>query len=144
MIELDDTDLALLALLSDDGRATFSDLATRVNLSVAATKRRVDRLRAQQVITGFTATIDPAALGRPVEAFTEVRYVGTSQPDEMIQEMTQIPEVESVYTIAGDPDMLVRVRARDHAHLQQIINHLRRGGKATGTKTMIVLGSWHR
>ncbi|WP_238534780.1 Lrp/AsnC family transcriptional regulator [Gordonia polyisoprenivorans] len=80
MVELDDVDLQLLALLSDDGRATFSDLSSRVNLSVAATKRRVDRLRAQNVITGFTATIDQAALGRPVEAFTEVRYVGTSHP----------------------------------------------------------------
>ncbi|MEP9394980.1 Lrp/AsnC family transcriptional regulator [Gordonia sp. VNK1] len=144
MVQLDDVDLHLLALLSDDGRATFSDLASRVNLSVAATKRRVDRLRAQNVITGFTATVDHAALGRPAEAFTEVRYVGTSQPDEMMAEMTQIPEVEAVYTIAGDPDMLVKVRARDHSHLQQVINHLRRGGKATGTKTMIVLGSWHR
>lgn len=144
MIELDDIDRTLLALLRNDGRATFSDLAARVSLSVAATKRRVDRLRAQGVITGFTTTVDQTTLGWNVTAFTEIRYAGTSGPDEMMRAMTEIPEVAAVYTIAGEPDMLVELRARDHYHLQSIINRLRRGGKATGTKTMIILDAWHR
>ncbi len=144
MIDLDATDHSLLQLLTTNGRATYSELASRVGLSIAATKRRVDRLCAEGVITGFTAQVDQSKLGWTVEAFTEVRFLGTVAPEEMLRSTAQIPEVEAVYTIAGDPDMLVKMRARDHAHLQEVITRLRRRGKATGTKTMIVLGAWRR
>jgi Lrp/AsnC family leucine-responsive transcriptional regulator len=144
MAELDSTDRTLLQLLTINGRATYSELASRVGLSIAATKRRVDRLSTEGVITGFTAHVDQSKLGWAVEAFTEVRFLGTTTPDEMIRLTAEIPEVEAVFTIAGDPDMLVKLRARDHAHLQDVINRLRRRGKPIGTKTMIVLAAWHR
>ncbi|MGV9863366.1 Lrp/AsnC family transcriptional regulator [Rhodococcus koreensis] len=140
----DSIDLELLQLLSRDGRATYSEMASRVGLSVAAVKRRVDRLQSVGVITGFTVEIDRTKLGWTVETFTEVRYSGSADSDEMIQVMKGVEEVESVYTIAGDPDILVKINARDHGHLQQVINRLRRGGQAIGTKSMIVLSSWHR
>ncbi|MCQ8828684.1 Lrp/AsnC ligand binding domain-containing protein [Streptomyces malaysiensis] len=55
-----------------------------------------------------------------------------------------VPEVQAVFTIAGDPDALVNVRVRDIEHLQQVIDALRRAGQVTGTKTLTVLGSWTR
>ncbi|MDW6065105.1 Lrp/AsnC ligand binding domain-containing protein [Streptomyces sp. FXJ1.4098] len=55
-----------------------------------------------------------------------------------------MPEVQAVFTIAGDPDALVHVRVRDIEHLQQVIDGLRRAGQVTGTKTLMVLGSWTR
>ena len=55
-----------------------------------------------------------------------------------------VPEVQSIFTIAGDPDALVRVRVRDVAHLQEVIDTLRTAGTVTGTKTLLVLGAWNR
>ncbi|BBJ45602.1 hypothetical protein SSPO_083200 [Streptomyces antimycoticus] len=52
--------------------------------------------------------------------------------------------MQAVFTIAGDPDALVNVRVRDIEHLQQVIDALRRVGQVTGTKTLMVLGSWTR
>ena len=51
---VDTVDKEILRLLEADGRATFSDLAGQVGLSVAAVKRRVDRMRNSGVNTGFT------------------------------------------------------------------------------------------
>lgn len=142
--DVDDTDRKLLHLLREDGRRTFSEMAADVGLSVAAVKRRVDRLRAIGVITGFTVQIDHAKLGWGIEAFTELRYAGSTSVGEILRSTTALNEVQAVHTIAGDPDALVQLRVRDIAHLQQVIDTLRRGGNVTGTKTLMVLGSWTR
>ncbi|MEU7815369.1 Lrp/AsnC family transcriptional regulator [Pseudonocardia sp. NPDC049154] len=141
---IDPIDHRLLALLQEDGRRTYSDMAGIVGLSVAAVKRRVDRLQEIGVITGFTAQIDHARLGWGVEAFTELRYAGTTRVADIVGTASTVPEVQSIFTIAGDPDALVRVRVRDVAHLQEVIDTLRTAGTVTGTKTLLVLGAWNR
>lgn len=142
--EVDDIDHALLRLLQADGRRTFADMATRVGLSTAATKRRVDRLRESGVITGFTVQVDHRKLGWPVEAFSEIRYAGATSVTDIVETASRHPEVQAVYTIAGDLDALVQVRVRDLEHLQEVVDRLRRGGAVIGTRTLMVLGGWTR
>lgn len=144
MAEVDPIDHRLLALLQEDGRRTYSEMAGLVGLSVAAVKRRVDRLQEIGVITGFTAQIDHAKLGWGVEAFTELRYAGTTRVSDIVATASTVPEVQAIFTIAGDPDALVQVRVRDVAHLQEVIDTLRNAGTVTGTKTLLVLGAWTR
>ena len=142
--DVDDVDRSLLRMLRADGRRTYSDMAAQVGLSVAAVKRRVDRLREVGVITGFTVQLDHAKLGWGIQAFTELRYLGTTGPREIVASVASMPEVQAVFTIAGDPDALVWLRARDIAHLQEVIDRMRRGGSVTGTKTLMVIGTWTR
>ena len=142
--ELDDLDRRLVELLIEDGRRTFAELGRIVGLSVPAAKRRVDRLCELGVITGFTARVDYARLGWGIEAFTEVRYTGTTDIETITREATSVPEVQAVYTIAGDPDALFRVRVRDIPHFQRVIDSLRRSRRVTGTKTLMVISAWHR
>ncbi|SDJ36317.1 Lrp/AsnC family transcriptional regulator [Streptomyces indicus] len=142
--ELDDTDHQLLRLLQADGRRTFSEMAPEVGLSVAAVKRRVDRMRESGVIKGFTVQVDHAKLGRGIEAFTELRFAGTTSVGDILASASRAPEVQAVFTIAGDLDALVHMRVRDIAHLQEVIDRLRGSGKVIGTRTLMVLGSWTR
>jgi Lrp/AsnC family leucine-responsive transcriptional regulator len=144
MADIDRIDERLLQMLTEDGRRTFSDMATEVGLSVGAVKRRIDRLRADGVITGFTVRIDQAKLGWGVEAFTELRFGGRTRVADIIGTARGLAEVQAVYTIAGDPDALVHLRVRDMHHLQDVIDGLRRTGQVTGTKTLMVLGHWMR
>jgi Lrp/AsnC family leucine-responsive transcriptional regulator len=140
MEELDGTDLEILALLQQDGRRSVADMATRVTLSAPAVKRRMDRLERIGVITGYTVLVDHAALGRPLEAFCELRFNGTTRVDDIAGIGQGIPEVHAVFTMAGDPDALVWIRVRDVTDLRRVIDLLRRSGKVTGTKTLMVLG----
>ncbi|GAA3717020.1 Lrp/AsnC family transcriptional regulator [Streptomyces tremellae] len=144
MTDVDETDHRLLRLLREDGRRTYSEMAAEVGLSVAAVKRRVDRLRETGVITGFTARVDHARLGRAIEAFVELRFAGTTPVREIVASAYTVPEVQAVFTMAGDPDALLHVRVRDLDHLQHVIDGLRRSDQITGTKTLMVLGSWSR
>ncbi|MER7011497.1 Lrp/AsnC family transcriptional regulator [Saccharopolyspora sp. NPDC000359] len=141
---LDATDHEILALLREDARRTLSDIASRVTLSTAAVKRRIDRLQEMGVILGYTVQLDHAKLGSAVEAFIELRFLGTSGVDEIVQTTTRMPEAQAVFTIAGDPDALVWLRVRDMAHLQRTIDEIRRSHRVTSTKTLIALDSWER
>ena len=142
--ELDATDHEIIALLTENARRPLSDIATRVHLSSPAVKRRLDRLERLEVIIGYTARVDHAKLGRPLEAFTELRFAGTTPVDEIAGIAENIPEVQAVFTTAGDPDALVWIRVKDVADLKRVVDKLRRSGRVTGTKTLMVLGTSER
>jgi Lrp/AsnC family leucine-responsive transcriptional regulator len=139
---LDGTDLEILDLLRRDARRRLADIAGRVNLSAPAVKRRIDRLEALGVITGYTATVDHTKLGRPLEAFTELRFAGNTKVADIAGVAKGLPEVQAFFTTAGDPDALAWIRVRDVNDLTRVIDLLRRSGRVTGTKTLMVLDTW--
>lgn len=110
-----------------------------MNLSSPAVKRRVDRLLATGVITGFTALVDPAALGQNTEAFVEVYCVANMSPMALRGTLAGEPEVLAAYTVTGEADALVYVRATDVGHLEAVIERIRANPEIARTKTIIVL-----
>jgi Lrp/AsnC family leucine-responsive transcriptional regulator len=138
---LDETDRRILDLLLHDARRSASDVGRHVHLSPAAAKRRIDRLEDLGVISGYRAVINHAKLGSNIEAFVEVRFKSSTQVDDMAAVYVSLPELIEGFTIAGDPDALVRLRVNDLGHLKRVIDTLRRSGLVASTKTLIVLGS---
>ncbi len=61
-----DVDRQLLAALARDGRASYTELAEKVGLSVSAVHQRVRRLEQRGLITGYRAALDPKLLGLPL------------------------------------------------------------------------------
>jgi Lrp/AsnC family transcriptional regulator, leucine-responsive regulatory protein len=72
-LALDRIDSEILKILQRDGRIPWQVLGERVHLSANAAAERVRRLQRRGIVTGFGARIDPAALGRTLEAIVEVR-----------------------------------------------------------------------
>lgn len=138
---IDEIDLRVIGLLQENARRTFGDIGAIVGLSAPAVKRRLDRLEETGVVTGYTATVDYAKFGRTLEAFIELRFAGNTPVDAIAGIADGIPEVQEIFTIAGDPDALVWVRVRDVADLKRLIDLLRKTGLVTGTKTLMVLGA---
>jgi Lrp/AsnC family transcriptional regulator, leucine-responsive regulatory protein len=139
--DVDATDLEIIELLRRDARRTFADIAERVALSAPAVKRRVDRLERDGFIIGYTVRVDHAKLGQPLQAFTELRFAGNATVEEIAGIGGDIPEVQTIFTTAGDPDALAWIRVRDVEDLKRVIDLLRRSGRVTGTKTLMVLGT---
>ena len=139
--DLDVTDRTILDLLAENARRTLGDIGQRVGLSAPAVKRRIDRLEASGVILGYTTRVDHAKLGRPLEAFTELRFSGDARVDAIAGIAKEIAEVQAVFTIAGDPDALAWIRVSDVHELKRVIDRLRGSGDVIGTKTLIVLGT---
>lgn len=118
---------------------SLAELGERVSLSSPAVKRRVDRLLAAGVITGFTALVDPAALGQHTEAFVEVHCVANMSPTALRETLAGEAEVVAAYTVTGEADALVHVRATDVGHLEATIERIRANPEIARTKTIIVL-----
>lgn len=142
-IQLDEIDRQLLGLLRRNARVPISELARAVKLSAAPVSRRIDRLEREGVIRGYVTVIDDQATG-DLYAFTEIRLTGETETGVLEQALRDMDEVQNFFTVAGDPDVLVRLRVRDVDHLQRVVNTIRRTGKATGTKTLIVMYDWTR
>lgn len=136
---MDDLDRAIVATLTKRGRATYAEVGGVVGLSAPAVKRRVDRLVSDGVIAGFTAVVDPAALGWGIEALVEVYCQGRIAPSVLREAWEPIPEVVQAHTVAGSADAILRVRARDVQHLENTLERIRRSADIERTDSTVVL-----
>ncbi|MFY1635418.1 Lrp/AsnC family transcriptional regulator [Solwaraspora sp. WMMB335] len=138
-MQIDVIDQRIIASLVADARSSYVDIGARVSLSAPAVKRRVDRLRAAGVIRGFTALVDPSAVGWTTEAFIELFCTGRTTPAQIAAATRRHPEVIGAFTVSGEADALVHLRAADIAHLEQALERLRAEPFITSTRSMIVL-----
>ncbi|MEV0565798.1 Lrp/AsnC family transcriptional regulator [Dactylosporangium sp. NPDC050588] len=138
-MRLDPIDQQIIALLQEDARSSYADIGSQVALSAPAVKRRVDRLRSTGVIRGYTALVDPDALGWTTEAFVELFCTGRTSPQQIRAAAKRHPAVVGAYTISGEADALVHLRAVDMAGLEEALERLRAEPFVTSTRSMIVL-----
>ena len=136
---LDQVDEQLIAALQHDARATYAELGALVGLSAPAAKRRVDRLRAGGVITGFTVLVDPAALGWTTEAYVEVYCRARTAPSQLFAVAAKHPQVVSVCTVSGEADGMLHVRARSVQDFERVLERISAEPVVVRTKSVIVL-----
>jgi DNA-binding Lrp family transcriptional regulator len=138
-LQIDEVDRQIVASLVADARTSYAEIGIKVSLSAPAVKRRVDRLRSTGVIRNFTAVIDPAAVGWTTEAFIELFCTGRTTPAQIAVATRRHPEVVGAYTVSGEADALVHLRAANIAHLERALERLRAEPFITSTRSMIVL-----
>jgi Lrp/AsnC family leucine-responsive transcriptional regulator len=136
---MDPIDREILALLVEDARRTYDDIAGRVALSAPAVKRRVDRLRRRGALRGFTAVIDHAALGDRTEALLELFFAPGTTLEQVTETLRAYPEVVEAWSVTGDADAIARVRTRDNGDLERVIMDLQRDGLVQRTRSQVVL-----
>ncbi|WP_222196233.1 Lrp/AsnC family transcriptional regulator [Modestobacter italicus] len=138
---LDALDCAIVDLLQQRGDIANVELARTVGLSPAATLRRVARLRADGVISGVHARVDPERVGAGLQAFV---LVVLDEHDEdsakrFAQAVAQMPQVLRADAVSGADDVLLHVAAAGTAELQEVLRALPRIGARRAT-TMLRLG----
>jgi Lrp/AsnC family transcriptional regulator, leucine-responsive regulatory protein len=136
---MDPIDREILALLVEDARRTYDDIAGHVALSAPAVKRRVDRLRQRGALRGFTAVIDHAALGDRTEALLELFFAPGTTLEQVTATLRAYPEVVEAWSVTGDADAIARVRTRDNGDLERVIMDLQRDGLVQRTRSQVVL-----
>ncbi len=136
---MDALDQRILALLVEDGRRSYDDIAQRVTLSAPSVKRRVDKLRQSGALQGFTAVVDPLAMGWRTEALVELFYAPGTTLDKVAASLRKHPEVVEAFSVTGEADCLARVRTVDNADLERLIMDLQRDGLVVRTRSQIVM-----
>ena len=122
MPALDRTDRTIVALMQDNARRSNKELAAAVGIAASTCSERVRRLEDAGVLRGYTADVDPAALGIGMRAMLAVRLRRhrASEVDTFRDHVLAMPEVMEVSHVTGGNDFLVQVAVRDAAHLRDL------------------------
>ena len=114
-MNVDSTDLRILAALQGEGRLTNVELAERVALSPSPCLRRVKRLEAAGVVRGYRAVLDREAVGLGLTVFVEIKVERHSRENaQALQDaLAAMPEVISCHMVSGTADFLAEVVVAD-------------------------------
>ncbi len=138
---MDAIDHQIVALMRENSRRSFQDIGSRVALSAPAVKRRVDRLETAGVLRGYTAVVDPVAMGWGTHAFVALYCEGRMAAGEVRAAVERHPEVAAAYTVAGEASAMLHVRAADTAHLEAALERIRDAPGVVRTQTQVVLST---
>ena len=147
MRHLDRIDRELIRLLQNDARLSNKELAASVGLAPSSCFGRVKRLRDDGVLTGFHASIDPAAAGVGLQALVTVRLAAYgSSNDAILAHLRTFDEVVAVFEVGGAADLVIHVAVRDADHLRELVyGGLQSREEVVRTETTIVFRhEWRR
>lgn len=122
MTVLDRTDRAIVALMQENARRSNKQLAAAVGIAPSTCSERVRRLEDAGVLRGYTADVDPAALGIGMRSILAIRLRrhSASEVDTFREHVLSMREVVQVSHVTGSNDFLVQVVVRDAAHLRDL------------------------
>ena len=139
---LDDRDRQLLALVQRDAKQSQAELAKRVGLSAAAVNERLKKLEHSGAIRHYAARVDPVLVGAPLAAFVEVFIEHPRREPAFIERVLALDEVQECHHITGEFSLLLKVRVRDIASLQDLLlNQLNAFEGVRQTRTVMVLST---
>lgn len=136
---MNEIDRRIVQALAEDARRSFADIGQKVGLSAPAVKRRVDRLRAEGAIAGFTVRVDPAALGWETEGFVEIFCSRNTSPEAIHRGLSRYPEVASASTVTGEADAIAQIFASDMRHFERVLERIAGEPFVERTKSVLVL-----
>ncbi len=120
---IDKFDLAILAALQDDARASLQDISRRVGLSSTPCWNRIKKMETDGVIRGYTVRVDAPAIGLTETVIVQVTL--ESHTDETLYEfgktLEQIPEVLEAYLVSGDYDYYIRIAVKDTRDYERLL-----------------------
>lgn len=140
-MQLDVIDRKIVEELQRDGRMTNAELADRVGIAASTCVARVRSLVSRRVITGFTATVEPAAMGLGLEVLVSVtiRSGARQKITEFSDHLRSRPEVLQLFFLGGVEDFMIHLAARDADHVREFVtDHLSSHPEVSSTRTSIV------
>ena len=123
-----------------DARLPNNALAQRAGIAPSTCLARVRALRERGVIRGYHADIDPAALGRPLQAMVAVRLQSTARGHirAFVAGVATMPEVLNVFFLAGKDDFLLHVAAASTQGLRDFVETLSANADVAYTETSLI------
>ncbi|OYT66714.1 MAG: AsnC family transcriptional regulator [Candidatus Wolframiiraptor sp. EX4484-121] len=133
---LDDVDSRIINLLKQNSRMSFMEIGKRIGLSEGAVRRRVKLLVERGVIKRFTIELRKDYV---INAVTFLTIDRGDLAEEVIENISKIPEVESVYELTGRFDAMVMISAGGVSSLNECIDKIRRIRGVKHTETAVIL-----
>jgi Lrp/AsnC family transcriptional regulator, leucine-responsive regulatory protein len=140
MLEIDDTDLRLLDVLKHNARLSTRQLAEKTKIPMATVNRRLKKMVETGVIKEFSAILDYEKLGLKTLAYVFIRSIPGADQSDVLEAASKLPEVEDIAAIAGQFDILIKIRVKDTDALSEFLfKHVRNFPSVAATETFIGL-----
>ncbi|MBT2211864.1 MULTISPECIES: Lrp/AsnC family transcriptional regulator [Actinomadura] len=139
---MEEIDRQIMALLADDGRMSFTDLAKETGLSVSAVHQRVRRLEKRGVIKGFTAQLDHEQVGLPLTAFVSIKPTDPAAPDDAPERLAHLTAIEACHSVAGDESYILKVRVASPNELEELLQLIRAAANVATRTTVVLSTPW--
>ena len=139
---MDTIDNKILKILNEDGRASASMIADKVDLSVPAVGDRIKKMQESGVILGFKPVIDSNKMGLDVSAFITVYSESSKNFEKVVLNASKNPNVMKCYTTTGDGSHLLLVKVENTNSLEKLLRKVQEWPGVSRTQTQIVLSSY--
>ncbi len=132
---MDELDRRILTILRRDSRTPYTEIADRVGTSEGTVRNRVERLIDEGIIERFTV----ATRTGNVKAMVEVGVAVDVDTGEISERMADWTEVDFVWQVSGEKDVVVVADTADTGTLNEMITRARELDEVVSTKTRLIL-----
>jgi len=132
---MDELDERLIALLREDARTPYVQMAEEVGTTEGTVRARVKRMQEDGIIRSFTIR----TASRNIKALVEVQVEVNTDTSEIAKGIRDMPRVEAVYEVAGDADIIAVVDVLSVKELNSVIEDIRALRPTISTQTRLVL-----
>ncbi|MFK8025300.1 MAG: Lrp/AsnC family transcriptional regulator [Ilumatobacter sp.] len=138
---MDPIDARIVEILRSHGRISWRELSDRVHLAASSVAERVRRLEDRGIIAGYSARIDPAALGRTVRAVVDVSLVPGDQADAFEARLSARGEVVLAAYVTGSADYTIVAECAGSEGLDEFVRWVRADEAVARTESKLMLRS---
>jgi Lrp/AsnC family transcriptional regulator, regulator for asnA, asnC and gidA len=121
-LEIDNIDLKILALLSEDAKTPYTEIAKKVYVSGGTVHVRMRKMEEMGIVQGTTLNMDYSKLGYDITAFLGIYLERNSMYDEVAAELKKIPEVVKIHYTTGNYSIFCKIHCKDTRHLREVLH----------------------
>ena len=140
---LDSTDAKILEVLQKNCRASVSDLSKQVNLSLSAVSERLKKLENSDIVTAYTAIINPAAMGKDLQVILQVALENTSAANTraLMNYVDNNPDILECHHVTGDYDYALMVTTKNTTSLEKLMSDIKNFPSVRHCSTIVIMST---
>ncbi|NYZ74377.1 Lrp/AsnC family transcriptional regulator [Candidatus Micrarchaeota archaeon] len=138
--KVDTVDLMILRELRDDCKRPMRELAQKLRMHPNTLLQRIKRLEKSKIIRKYHADIDYKELGYDMHAVVMIKIKKSGLEDQnLLKRVAALPEVQSLYAVAGGADVIATVKAKNRDDLVRILRAIQIEAAVLRTTSYLVL-----
>ena len=137
---MESLDRTIALALAKDSSLSLSDFAAQLDVPSSTLHQRVKKLESRGVITGYRAEIDKRQVGLKISALVSLTPIDPAAPDDIVEKISKIAEIESCWSVAGVESYIVKVAVAEPEALEELLARIRAAANVS-TKTSVILST---
>jgi Lrp/AsnC family leucine-responsive transcriptional regulator len=137
---MESLDRQIVLALAKDSSLSLTDFAAQLDVPSSTLHQRVKKLEARGVITGYRAEVDKRQVGLKINALISLTPIDPAAPDDIAEKVSEIPEIESCWSVAGVESYIVKVAVAEPEALEELLARIRAAANVS-TKTSVILST---